>query len=104
MVIFTYDTIKSFIKKSKCNQIVADSFNNWYTIMDKGDFAGLNELRDVFNTVDFVGNDRYVFNIMGNHYRVIAMIHFNVRTVYVLFIGTHKQYDKVDAKKVEFKN
>jgi mRNA interferase HigB len=50
-----------------------------------------------------VGNDRYVFNIMGNNYRIIAMIHFKVRTVYILFIGTHKDYNKIDAKTINYK-
>lgn len=39
---------------------------------------------------------RYVFNIKGNHYRLIAMIHFNIRTVYVRFIGTHAAYDAIE--------
>jgi hypothetical protein len=44
-----------------------------------------------------VGNDRFVFNIRRNTYRLIAMIFFEVRTVYIRFIGLHKVYDKVDA-------
>ncbi|MCB0517743.1 MAG: type II toxin-antitoxin system HigB family toxin [Saprospiraceae bacterium] len=47
-----------------------------------------------FNSVDYVGNDRYVFNIRGNNYRLFAMIFFNKRTVFVRFIGTHAEYDK----------
>ena len=47
-----------------------------------------------------MGNDRYVFNISGNNYRLITMIHFSIRTVYVLFVGTHKEYDKIDAKNI----
>ncbi|WP_133994251.1 type II toxin-antitoxin system HigB family toxin [Dinghuibacter silviterrae] len=39
-------------------------------------FAHFNELRSVFNSVDAVGNDRYVFNIKGNHYRLIALVRF----------------------------
>ncbi|BAU52767.1 mRNA interferase HigB [Mucilaginibacter gotjawali] len=49
----------------------------------------------MFNTVDAVGNDRYVFNIRGNTYRLVAMIFFDFRTVYVRFIGTHAAYDKL---------
>ena len=58
MVIFTYDTLRKYIRKNKCNDIVADSFDNWYRIMRKGDFGNLNELKAVFNTVDYVGNER----------------------------------------------
>lgn len=71
--------------------------------MEKSDFANLNELKRLFNTVDYVGNDRYVFNISGNHYRLITMIHFNIRTVYILFVGTHKEYDNIDAKNINYR-
>lgn len=68
--------------------------------MSRGDFANFNELRLMFNSVDAVGNDLYVFNIKGNQYRLITRIHFNVRTVYIKFVGTHKQYDKLDITKL----
>ncbi len=61
------------------------------------------EVKQTFNSVDSMGNDRYVFDIKGNHYRLIALIIFNVRTVYILFIGTHKEYDKVKASFITFK-
>lgn len=57
-------------------------------------------MKKTFNSVDTVGNDRYVFNIKGNNYRIIAMIFFNIRTIYIRFVGTHKEYDKVDCKTV----
>ena len=50
----------------------------------------------MFNSVDAVGSDLYVFNIKGNNYRLIVRIIFRVRTIYVKFIGTHKEYDKVN--------
>ena len=48
-------------------------------------------------------NDRYVFDIKGNQYRLIALIIFKVRTVFILFIGTHQEYNKIDTKQVSFK-
>ena len=50
------------------------------------------ELKTVFNSVDKVGN-YYVFNIAGNHYRLIAAIHFNTQTIYIRAVLTHKEYD-----------
>ena len=49
----------------------------------------------MFGSVDFVGNDLYVFNIKGNQYRLIVRIKFKIRTIYIRFIGTHKEYDRV---------
>lgn len=97
MVVISYRTIREF---SDQHEDVEDALGNWYTIVKKTDFANFNELRAIFNSVDAVGNDLYVFNIKGNNYRLIARIKFRIRTVYIKFIGTHKEYDKVDLSKL----
>jgi mRNA interferase HigB len=51
------------------------------------------ELKNIFNSVDKVGH-YFVFNIAGNHYRLIAAIHFNTQTLYIRSIMTHKEYDQ----------
>jgi mRNA interferase HigB len=93
MVVISYRTAREFIEK---HQSAEDALNNWYTITEKSDWANFHEIKRIFNTVDAVGNDLYVFNIKGNHYRLIARIIFRVRTVYIKFIGTHREYDKLD--------
>jgi len=60
-------------------------------------------LKRSFNSIDAVGNNRYVFNIKGNQYRLIALILFETRTLFILFIGTHEQYNKIEASKIEYK-
>lgn len=73
----------------------------WYNIVLLCGWRNFNDIRQTFNTVDSVGNDRYVFNIGGNKYRIVAMIHLNRRTVYLRFVGTHKEYDKIkDIKNI----
>ena len=57
-------------------------------------------MKAMFNSVDAVGNDRFVFNIRGNNYRIVAMIFFDIRTVYIRFVGTHKEYDKIDCSAI----
>lgn len=76
---------------------------DWYNITKEANWRNYNETKLDFNSVDAVGNDRYVFNIKGNHYRLIALIIFKVRTVFILFIGTHREYDKIEASTIEFK-
>jgi mRNA interferase HigB len=93
VVVISYRTIREFLNRHK---EVEDQLNNWYIITGKSDWANFNEMRQLFNSVDAVGNDLYVFNIKGNDYRLIARIIFRVRTVYIKFIGTHKEYDKVN--------
>lgn len=103
MVLIVYSTIRKYLDENNCNQTVRDAFENWRKVIEENDFANLSELKRIFRTVDYVGNDRYVFNIAGNHYRLIVMILFKVRTVFVLFVGTHKEYDKIDAKNITYK-
>jgi mRNA interferase HigB len=91
------------LSDNNCNQTVTDAFENWRRIIEENDFANINELRAIFNSVDYVGNDRYVFDILGNHYRLITMIHFKVRTAYILFVGNHVEYNKIDASTVCYK-
>lgn len=76
---------------------------DWYELTKQANWKNFHEMKTSFNSVDAVGNDRYVFNIKGNSYRLIALIIFKVRTVFILFIGTHKEYDKINASAVAFK-
>ncbi|HEY5463851.1 MAG TPA: type II toxin-antitoxin system HigB family toxin [Hanamia sp.] len=103
MVLIVYTTIRDYLENKNSNQSVKDVFANWRLMIEKNDFANLNELKEIFNTVDYIRNDRYVFNISGNKYRLVTMIHFNIRTIYVLFVGTHKEYDRIDAKNIKYK-
>ena len=76
---------------------------NWYLKVKNGNWSNFHELKNIFNSVDAVGNDRYVFNIKGNQYRLIVLIIFETRTLFILFIGTHEKYNKIDASKIEYK-
>ena len=77
-----------------------DALNKWYQLVKAADWDHLLQIRDTFNTVDYVGNDRFVFNIKGNKYRIVAMIFFDIRTVFIRHVGTHSDYDKIDATTV----
>ena len=77
-----------------------EALNKWYEETKKANWANFSEMKKTFNSVDSVGNDRYVFNIKGNNYRLVAMIFFDIRTIYIRFLGTHKEYDKVNCKTV----
>ena len=77
-----------------------DALNKWYDTSKQANWNSLNDMKKSFNSVDFVGNDRYVFNIRGNKYRLVAIIFFNIRTVFIRFIGTHAEYDKIDCSKI----
>jgi len=74
--------------------------NEWWEETKKANWASLRDVKETFNSVDYVGNDRYVFNIKGNKYRIVAMIFIDIRTVYIRFVGTHSDYNKIDCKNI----
>ena len=92
MVIVTKTKLNEYSEK---HSAVAEPLNYWYAIACKANWSNFADIKKDFNSVDAVGNDRYVFNIKGNAFRLIAMIHFDIRTVYIRFIGTHAEYDKI---------
>ncbi|MBN8788316.1 MAG: type II toxin-antitoxin system HigB family toxin [Terrimonas sp.] len=72
----------------------------WYYETLFADWSDFAAVKQTFNSMDAVGNDRFVFNIGGNKYRLVTMIHFTKRTIYIRFVGTHKAYDKIDCKTI----
>ena len=78
----------------------ADSSNavtRWVEMIEQAKIKSHNELKSIFSTVDYIGDSRYVFNIKGNDYRLVAVILFSAGMVTVCFIGTHAEYDKIDC-------
>lgn len=68
---------------------------SWHEVFAKNDFLNSNAIKTVFGSADFVGNNKVVFNICGNHYRLIVKVNYVTKIVYILFIGTHTEYDKL---------
>jgi mRNA interferase HigB len=97
MVIISKAKIIEFYQtETKAKEILLQ----WYNITLLSDWQDFHSIKQSFNSVDSVGNNRYVFNVGGNKYRIVAMIHFSTRTVYLRFVNTHKEYDKIDCKTI----
>ena len=93
MVVISYAIIRDFVKS---NPQATDVMNNWYRVATKAKWSNFHEIKRMFsNSVDAIGNDRFVFNIGGGNYRIIAIIFFDVRTMYIRFVGRHTGYDKL---------
>ena len=71
------------------------ALEDWYEKTRKAEWTCFADIKQTFNSVDSVGNKRYVFNIMGNDYRLVVLILFTPQTVYIRFVGTHAEYDKI---------
>lgn len=72
-----------------------DALERWSSIIVNAEWRNHMELKQDFPSADYVGNNRYVFNIKGNNYRTIALVVFFAGTVAIRFIGTHSEYDKI---------
>ena len=72
----------------------------WYQVVSRASWYSLADIKKDFNSVDYVGNNRYVFNIKGNEFRLVVILIFISQKVYIRFIGTHKEYDQIDASTI----
>lgn len=72
----------------------------WHDIVKEANWKNFNDVKTVFKNSSIVGNDRLVFNIKGNDYRLVVKADFKWRVFYIRFIGTHKEYDKLDIKNI----
>ena len=78
-----------------------DALEEWYTKTRKSHWTNFADIRATFNSVDSVGNQHYVFNIKGNDFRLIVVVQFRHQYVFIRFVGTHAEYDKLkDPSKV----
>lgn len=77
------------------------ALERWSGIISKATWKHHVDLKRDFPSADYVGNNRYVFNIRGNHYRTVVMIVFFAGTAAIRFVGTHHEYDKIkDIKNI----
>jgi mRNA interferase HigB len=72
----------------------------WFREASRADWKSPAEIKDVYRSASIVGNDRVVFNIAGNKYRLVARVNYAYGIVYIRFVGTHRQYDRIDASEV----
>lgn len=74
----------------------------WYTEFSKYEFNNFNDLKSVYGNASIVTNNRVVFNIKGNDFRLVVSINFLQAACYVIWFGTHKEYDKINVETVAF--
>lgn len=83
-------------KHNDCEQ----QLKAWFQETSKAEWTNPKEIKAEYPSASIVGNDRVVFNIKGNSYRLIVKINFDYQMVWVRFIGTHAKYDKINAKTI----
>jgi len=90
-------TLRDFWNKHPdCEQ----QLKSWYREAEKGDWRNSNEIKREYPSASIIGDNRIVFNIKGNNYRLIVKINYQYQMMWIRFIGTHKEYDRVDTTKI----
>ncbi len=77
-----------------------EQLKSWFQETSKGYWPSPNFVKDEFPNSRLISSNRIIFNIKGNQYRLIVRVNYKYQMVYVRFIGTHEEYDKIDATKI----
>lgn len=72
----------------------------WYNEAEQADWKSPNDIKQDYPSASILEDNRMVFNIKGNNYRLIVRINYKYGVVWIRFIGTHAEYDKVNATKI----
>lgn len=70
---------------------------SWYRETLKAEWNSPNEIKQAYASASILKNIRVIFNICGNKYRLVVEINFNRKWLFIRFVGTHKEYDKIDV-------
>ena len=81
----------------------ANALRQWYYELIIAGFKNFNELKEVYGSASLVGDDRVVFNIMGNKFRLVVRIVFEFKSVQIKWFGTHDEYDKINVETIQYK-
>jgi len=92
MRIISFKKLREFIDKDPNSRV---ALQDWYKRASKADWENFSDVKKTFNTTDSVGNSKYVFDVKGNHYRIVAKIAFSIKTVFIRWVGNHKDYTKL---------
>ena len=97
MRIISKKILREFWEKHKdCEE----QLKAWYNEVKKNNWKNHNDLKKKYPTLSVLANNRVVFNIKGNKYRLIVKITYHYQIIWIRFIGTHSSYDKIDANKI----
>ena len=97
MRIIARKTLKDFWER---HSDAEQPLKTWFQEIENADWQSFNELKRQFKSASLIGNDRVVFNIKGNVYRIVVLVAFKQGKVLIRFIGTHHDYNKINAKTV----
>jgi mRNA interferase HigB len=97
MRLLTFKTLKLFWEN---HTDATSALKVWVKKVEEAQWSCFSDIKKEFNSADVLPGNRVVFNIKGNRYRIVVKIHYNTKFMYVRFIGTHAEYDRIDAETI----
>jgi len=93
---------KTILYYTKKYRVAETQLLIWYNEFSKLELTNFNELKKVYGNASIVTNNRVVFNIKGNDFRLVVSINFFHRACYIIWFGTHKEYDRINVETIAF--
>jgi len=90
------------IKGQKGHRAVKAALDAWFHEVQRARWENSAEVKKSYATASIVSSDRVVFNIKGNDYRLVAAIDYRRQILFIKWVGTHREYDRIDAKTVNY--
>jgi mRNA interferase HigB len=94
--------VKTIKTSCKAFPMAEQALLSWYEEAELANWNTPNELKKQYQNASVLTDKRVVFNIHGNSFRLIVDIEYRLKIVFIVWFGTHKQYDKIDAKKISY--
>ncbi|MFH1117674.1 MAG: type II toxin-antitoxin system HigB family toxin [Pseudomonadota bacterium] len=97
MRVYSKSTLRDFWER---HPDAEQPLKTWYAMAKAAEWNSPAEVKQRYADVSIVHNNRLIFNIKGNDYRVVAAVHYDKQRVFVRFVGTHREYDRIDAETI----
>ena len=97
MRVIAISTLRAFCTKHSDAQTPLMA---WYALASRSQWRSPSDIKEAYRNASFTANNRVVFNIKGNDYRLVVLVRYDKGLLFVKFVGTHAQYDKIDASTV----
>lgn len=97
MHIISRKTLKEFYGRPGCEDAKAP-LDTWFFEAKHADWQSAADIKAKYGSASFLKNNRVVFNIGGNKYRLVVKINCPIKTVFIRFVGTHNEYDRINAE------
>lgn len=97
MRIIALSTLRTFWERHADAEL---PLRSWYAEASRAHWRTQADIKAAFRNASFTANSHVVFNIKGNDYRLVVAVHYDRGQMFIRFVGTHRQYDKIDARTI----